>query len=286
MLGGMVISAAWLGTVVLLTLRLTAVFTLTPLFSASSVPLMVRVLVVLGLATALSSGGGLPGGAAPAGLLASPGLMIQAAFTELALGAVLALGVLLAMAAFSAAGELLGIQMGLGMGNVLDPITNRSEPVTASVFNQLGVLVFFLSGGHHALLRGIAFSLERFPLGRPWPLELAVEPMLKQVMALFTLSFALAVPVVFCLLMLEMALGVVARNMPQMNMIAMGIPVKIVVGLVALALWVAGMGGAMARVYGSIYRTWDAIFTASRSLPRLRDALAVVELAARRSGVA
>lgn len=261
--GALTLSAVWIGTVLLLSLRLTAVFALTPLFSASAVPALVRVLIILGLAVGLSSGGGLAGAALPAELLSSPGAMIGAACTELALGAVLALGVLVAMAAFSAAGELLGIQMGLGMGNVLDPITNRAQAVTTSAFNQLAVLVFFLSGGHHALLRGLAFSLERFPLGRPWPLEAAMGPLLEQVTALFTLAFALAVPVVFCLLMLEIALGVVARNMPQVNMISMGIPVKIVVGLAALSFWVAGMGDVMGRVYSSIYRTWDSVFALS-----------------------
>ncbi len=255
-------SADWLATVVLLSLRLAAVFLFTPLLAESSVPAVVRVLVVLGLSVGLAMGipSGLVGAPAPVQVLSSPGAMIQAALFELSLGGTLALGILLAFACFSIAGDLLGVQMSIGMGQLLDPITNRHQSVVTAAFNQLAIVVFFLVGGHHALLRGLAFSLERFPLGQPWPLEAAVGPMLVQVMGLFTLAFALAVPVVFCLLMVEVALGVVARNMPQMNMIAMGIPVKIVVGLVALSLWFGGMGDAMGRVYGSIYRTWDAIF--------------------------
>ena len=61
--------------------------------------------------------------------------------------------------------------------------------------------------------------------------------------------------------MVEMALGVVARNLPQMNMFAIGIPVKIIVGLVTLSLWFAGIGGVMTRVYRGIYTTWDSILT-------------------------
>lgn len=263
--GAITISAAWLVGVVLLSLRLGAVFAMTPVLAAGSVPPTIRVLVILGFAAALSAGSspGLPGLGAPPELLSSPAAMITAAFTELALGATLALGILLAFAAFSMAGQVLGVQMGLGLGQVLDPVTQRSQPVVAVAFDQLALVVFFLVGGHHALLRGLAFSLERFPLGRPWPFEAALEPLLRQVMGLFSLAFSLAVPVVFCLLMVEVALGVVARNMPQMNMLAMGIPAKIVIGLLALALWFGGMGDAMNRVYGSIYQTWDAIFTVS-----------------------
>jgi flagellar biosynthetic protein FliR len=262
MTGATTISTVWLATVVLLSLRLAAVFAMTPLLAAASVPVTIRVLIVLGLAIGLSLGApsGLAGVSVPPEVVSSPGLLVQAAFTELALGATLALGILLAFAAFTMAGQLPGIQMGLGLGQVLDPATNQAQSAVTSAFQQLGVLVFFLAGGHHALLRGLAYSLERFPLGRPWSAAGAAQPLLVQVMGLFSLAFALAVPVVFCLLLLEVALGVVARNMPQVNMIAMGIPVKIVGGLAALALWFGGMGDAMGRVYASIYRTWDAIF--------------------------
>jgi flagellar biosynthetic protein FliR len=72
-------------------------------------------------------------------------------------------------------------------------------------------------------------------------------------------------------LLVELALGVVARNLPQMNMFVIGIPIKIVVGLAALAVWLAGVGDSMNRVYGSIYRTWDSVFAAAPvPVPRTR----------------
>jgi flagellar biosynthetic protein FliR len=80
------------------------------------------------------------------------------------------------------------------------------------------------------------------------------------VAGLFSLGFSLAAPVAFCLLLVDLALGIVARNLPQMNMIAMGIPVKIVVALIALTLWAGGLASVMQRVYGSIFRTWSDTF--------------------------
>jgi flagellar biosynthetic protein FliR len=79
---------------------------------------------------------------------------------------------------------------------------------------------------------------------------------------LFALSFSLAAPVVFCILLVEMSLGVLARNLPQMNMLAMGIPVKIIIGMVALSLWFTGIGNVMLRAYAGIYQAWDLIFIA------------------------
>lgn len=256
------VNPAWLVSVLLLSLRLAAMLVATPLLAAASVPAPIRVLLVVALAAALSLG--LPGSsvAVAPSLLRNTGAVFTAALSELALGMTLSLGVLLAFGAFSTAGRLLDVGIGFGLGQVIDPASNTRTPVITSAFNQLGVLVFFLADGHHALLRGFAFSLERFPVGRSWPIEAAVAPMLKAVTALFSLGFALAAPVAFCLLLLELALGVISRNLPQLNMLSLGIPAKVFVGLLALSAWFGAMGGAMTRVYAELYAAWGSFFAA------------------------
>ncbi|WP_055337865.1 flagellar biosynthetic protein FliR [Ralstonia solanacearum] len=249
-----------LETVLLLSLRLGVAFLATPILPAAGVPTVVRFLVVLALATALSFS--LPGADMAQSVPGHLGSLVEAALSELALGMTLALGILLAFAAFTTAGQLLDVQIGFGMSQVLDPATNARMPIFSTVYNQAAVVVFFLVNGHHALLRGLAYSLERFPLAQPWPFATALAPITRQVVGLLGLSFALAAPVVFCLLLTEMALGVVAKNLPQMNMLTMGIPVKIVVGVIAGSLWFAGIGNMMTQVYDEIYKSWGTIFSA------------------------
>lgn len=263
------LDAAWLTAVLLLSLRLAGTLLFTPILAPASVPLPIRAVVVLGLSATLSLALPSVAGAPPAAGLALGGLgaLLQACCTELALGATLALGILVAFAAVGLAGQLVGIQMGFGLGQVIDPASNAAMPVVASALQQTAVLVFFLVDGHHALLRGLAWGLARFPLGQPWPLGGAHEAVVRQVAGLFSLGFALAAPVVFSLMLVELALGVVSRNLPQVNMLAVGVPVKVVAGLVALALWATGMGDALGRVYGSIYRTWDTVFAARAEVP-------------------
>ncbi|HZN46920.1 MAG TPA: flagellar biosynthetic protein FliR [Ramlibacter sp.] len=249
------LGAPWVTAVLLLSVRIGALFFMTPLLYAVPVPGAVRVLIVLALASAIS----LP----LASTVPTPldlGVLLAAAAGELALGATLGLGILLAFAGFSLAGRLLDVQIGFGIGQVFDPVTRSQVPILTSVFDLLALMLFFLVNGHHALLRGLAYSVERFPVGRSWSLEGAAAPVLQQVAGLFTLGFALASPVVMCLLLVEFALGVVSRNLPQVNMLALGIPVKIVVGLLALALLAGTLGEASARLYASIFKTWTAIF--------------------------
>jgi flagellar biosynthetic protein FliR len=248
--------------VFLLSIRLSAVFLMTPILYAAPLPPTARILLVLALAIALALGHS-HDSASPAlvALVHEPGKLLLAVLTEGALGALLALGILLAFAAFSFAGTLLDLQIGFGMASVYDPVSKRPLPVLTNAFNQFAILMFFLVDGHHALMRGLAFSLERFPLGQAWDVEPAVQVLMKKVGAVFGLGFSLAAPVVCCLLLVEFALGVISRNLPQMNTFVVGVPAKIAAGLLALALWHAGAGGAMLRVYQSIYTTWDQLFS-------------------------
>lgn len=250
--------------VFLLSLRLSALFLLTPLLYAFSVPASARLLLVIGLAVGLALG--IPATQTREMLLMNSGELIASCLKELALGATLAMAVLTAFAAISMAGRLVDVQIGFGMAQVFDPVTHRQIPVLTSACDRLGVVVFFLIDGHHALLRGVAYSLERFPLGRPWPIDAAAPFVAKQIAGLFGLGLALAAPVVVCLLMVELALGVVARNLPQMSMFVIGVPLKILVGLAVLSLWFGGAADTMNRIYGSIYRSWDGMFAAAPAI--------------------
>lgn len=246
----------WVQRILLLSARIAALFVMTPVLYAIPVPGIVRALIAIALAMALA----LPfsGTSAPSPLL--PGALLEALARELAIGATLGLGILMAFAGFAVAGRLIDVQVGFGIAQVFDPVSRTQVPILTSVFMLFGVLLFFLVDGHHALLRGIAYSVERFPLGAPWSLDAAAGPVLKQASGLFTLGFALAAPIVLSLLLVDFALAVIARNLPQINMFVLGIPLKIIVGLLALSVWASGLGVVSGRLYGEIYRTWTAVF--------------------------
>jgi flagellar biosynthetic protein FliR len=250
------LGAPWLLAVLLLTVRIGALLLLTPVLHAVPVPLTVRLLMVVALACVIA----MPLVGAPMPDVIDPGLLLQAVLREAAIGATLGLGVLMAFAGFSLAGRLVDVQVGFGIGQVFDPSTRSQVPVLTAAFGLLAAVFFFLIDGHHALLRGIAYSVERFPVGRGTAPAAAAEPMVHGMAALFTLGFALAAPIVLALLLVEFALGVVSRNLPQMNMLVLGIPVKIVAGLLALSVWAAGFGVPARRLYAGIYQAWHGWF--------------------------
>lgn len=246
----------WIAAVALLATRIAATLLLTPLLYAVKMPALVRLLVIVAVSSVLA----MP--LAPDAGVALPDVaaLVSALVQEAAIGATLGLGVLMAFAGFGLAGRLVDLQIGFGLAQVLDPQTQARVPVLSAVFGLLAAVFFFAVDGHHALLRGIAYSVERFPAGSAYPLPAAAEPLLRQGAGLFALGFALTAPVVLGLLLVEFVLGVIARNLPQVNMLLMGVPVKIVAGLFALSVWVGGFGAPARRLYEGIYQAWSAWF--------------------------
>lgn len=255
MLDGMTNTAM---TTLLLSVRVAALLLCTPLLRAARVPGSAQLLLVFGLSMLVAQSLGI----ASTEELSTTGDLIDAVVMELVLGATLGLGVSVALAAFSLAGRMLDVQIGFGLAQVFDPGTNRQVSVLDSAFNHAAVLLFLLLQGHHALLRALAISVERFPPGSSWHLALAADAVFAQAAGLFSLGFALAAPVVFCVLLVELALGVLGRNLPQMNMFVLALPIKIAVGLVALSLWFLAIEGVTTNVFATIETTWTRLLPA------------------------
>ena len=251
------LGVSWIAAVLLLAVRIAAALLLTPVLHAANMPVVMRVLFALALACVLA----LPFAAQVNVDLRDAGALAAAVLREAAIGATLGLGILMAFAGFALAGRLIDLQVGFAIAQVFDPATRSRLPVVSAVFNVLAVVFFFLVDGHHALLRGIAYSVERITVGQPWQMDAAAGPLLGQGGGLFALGFALAAPVVLGLMLIDFALGVIARNLPQMNMLALGIPVKIVAGLFALAACTMGFGVPAHRLYEGLYQAWSAWLT-------------------------
>ncbi|HEY0588458.1 MAG TPA: flagellar biosynthetic protein FliR [Pseudoduganella sp.] len=246
------IETAWLLAVFYTTLRLGAVLLMSPILSGLGSLVTVRVLLVLALSVMLVNGLKVP---LPAHGL---GPLLAGALLELALGVMLAFGVHAGFASFTLAGKVLDIQSGLGMGSVYDPVTRSSAPLFGTLLNMVAVVVFFALDGHHAFLRGLAYSLQQVPPGTGLA-ELPAEAVLRQFGLMFSLAVSLVIPVMLCLLLAEAALAMVSRVLPQMNMFVIGVPVKIVAAMLVLMLTAGSLGPAMERVYGGIFTYWEQV---------------------------
>jgi flagellar biosynthetic protein FliR len=248
------VDPAWAMSVFLVSLRIGVIFMMSPVFTGLNGLVTVRVLLTLMLSVVLVSGLQL----APASTPLAIGPVLLAALMELAVGACMAFGVMAAFGAFSLAGKILDIQSGFGIGSVYDPVTRSGAPLFATMLNMVAVVVFFGMDAHHALLRGIAFSLQQVAPGAGFA-ALDADAVLRQFGLMFSLGVSLIIPVMLCLLLLEVGLAVISRVLPQMNVFIVLVPVKLIAGIAIFALTVATLGPAMSRVYASIFIFWEQV---------------------------
>lgn len=237
----------------LLTLcRVSLVLFMLPFFGGANVPNPVKAALCVVMSLALWPKLSFPGAGFPADMW-TIGLMILG---ELLLGLVLDLSVRVLFAAVQTGGSLIGFQMGFSMINVVDPLTGTSDVITAHFLYMVSLLVFLAVGGHLHLLRGLALSFQIIPPG-----GLLITPMLtNQILALsgqiFVLGIKVAAPVMVAVFLVDLALALVARAAPQMNVLFIGFPLKISVGFLFLGM----LFTVMARHVGSFVISLESLF--------------------------
>lgn len=238
--------------VFLVFVRLSALFLLTPLFAVTQVPVKIRTLLLLALAGLLTAGLHI----VPANVPSSLAMLMEAALYELFVGAAMAFGLFAAFGALLFGGRILDLQMGFGVANLIDPVTNTQGPLLGMILNLAGVLTFFLLDGHHMLIRGFAYSLEQVPVGHGFG-ELRMDAVVLQFGRMFVYGLMLVAPAVFALFLLDIGLAVAARTMPQINIFILGLPLKIFVGSVVLALSLKYVSPLLKKIFESIFRYWE-----------------------------
>jgi len=135
------------------------------------------------------------------------------------------------------AGGLMDLQMGFAMANVIDPKTGASVPITGQFKSILATLYFLSINGHHMLLRGIIASYETIPVDRMW-ISLGDDSVALTVIRffsdMFVSAFLMAAPIVAALFLVDLALGIIAKSVPQFNIFVVGMPIKMIASFLLL----------------------------------------------------
>ncbi len=220
----------WILSCLLLSLRIGPVFLFAPPFTLTRMPALFRVLFVLALAATLISsdrtrliqGDGL-------------GFLIIAAICELLLGLLFALILQLGFAALQFAGRLVDIQAGFGLASLIDPTSHSQAPLVGSLFAYATAALFFALDGHLELLRIMNASLNMVPIGA-WQLPDSPERLAAYMSSLFILGMGVAGAAILTLLLVDIVIALLARTIPQMNVLILGFQVKTIVVLAVLPL--------------------------------------------------
>ncbi len=151
---------------------------------------------------------------------------------EALIGCILGFLTQIVFAAFQLAGQLLDMQLGFGIVNVIDPQSGTQAPLFGNFFYLLALLCFFAVNGHYVLLSGIVQSYKLLPIGGGVKISGDFYDYIFGMAGdMFVVAFQLALPVLGVLWLCEVILGIIARTMPQMNIFIVSLPLNIGVGL-------------------------------------------------------
>ncbi|MDQ2878829.1 MAG: flagellar biosynthetic protein FliR [Pseudomonadota bacterium] len=220
--------------------RIGAAFIAAPVFGAVSIPLQVRV--------ALSGAIGVLVLAAhpivpPAQIFSLTTILSVAA--EALIGFAIGFVLQIAFAAPTIASEVIGTSMGLGFAQAIDPQNGHSTPALGQFMSMMLTLLFLAVNGHLVLVEMIVKSYDVMPPGAAW----LTPEQLKNIAFFggytFLAGLLLALPVGFLLLCLNLIVGMLSRAAPALNLFAVGLPMSLAVGVVALAISFPAMGDYM-----------------------------------------
>lgn len=142
----------------------------------------------------------------------------------------------LTFSAIWTAGQILDTQIGFGIISTIDPQNNIQIPLMANFNNMLALLLFFTLDGHHKLIQIIFDSYDLVPLGGGVITKNLSMGMVKLFTDSFILSVKIAIPIIAASFLSEIAFGILARAVPQINVFIVQIPFKIFIGLVVLLI--------------------------------------------------
>ncbi len=227
-------------TFVLISTRLAFLFLTMPVFSSNVLPRNIRGAIVAVLSLAVFFG--LPFGAVT---ITNPTAMIIALLGEAAVGTAAGVAARLVFAAVEAAGELIGVPMGMGFSQLIDPMSQSHSVVTARLLSLIISMIFLAVDAHHVVIKLVTKS---FQVLRPGHVVLATgtgTSLAKDASLIFIGAVQLAAPVLLVIMASMFSLGILARAVPRVNLLVLSFAVSIILGLLTLRFAAFDIGGWM-----------------------------------------
>lgn len=223
--------SAWLALFIFPFTRIMALIASSPILGNRQIP--VRIKIGLGLLlTAIIA----PTLAAQPNVDPASALGIIVLLQQILAGLAIGFTMRLIFIAVEMSGELAGLQMGLGFASFYDPLNASFTPVVAQFLGIIGGLAFLGMDGHLHMLAALADSFRTFPVSASMPSATALHTLAAWGGSIFTHALQLSMPVIGALLITNLALAILTRSAPQLNIFQIGFPITLAIGFATLAL--------------------------------------------------
>ncbi len=152
------------------------------------------------------------------------------------------------------AGQMIDMRIGFGMVNVMDPLSNIQIPITADFYVVIATLVMLATNSHHLLIEAMAESYKYLPIGAAEFSGETPRQLVGLFSAVFAIGFKIAAPVTITILITDLALGIISKSMPQMNVFMLGMPLKVILGIAIIYLTLGAFNGIVSLITDKTYK--------------------------------
>lgn len=240
--------------------RASAMMLASPFFGAHTTPVSIRVMATLSIAGALSFVLRPSVGPLPEDLHG----FTMALLNEAATGLLIGLFTTVAFTAFQIAGALLDLQIGLGASQVMNPVNGVPSTLMSQYKSTLAIVIFVMLNGHHMLVQAFLSSYRLMPMLGESSIPALQNGIVGLVAQTSLLGLQIAAPVMAVGIIVDAALGLINKAVPQMPVMLVGMPAKLGLGLVALGVGLPAMVASVSGATDLASQTLSQVFRAAR----------------------
>jgi len=223
--------SAWLALFIFPLTRILALVASAPVLGDQQVPVRVKIGLALLLTVIIA-----PTLDAPPDVDVASAIGLIVLLQQVLAGLAIGFTMRLIFAAVEMSGELAGMQMGLGFASFYDAVNASFTPVVGQFLTVVTTLAFLALNGHLYMLEALAGSFHTFPISTNVPQATALHAMVAWGGSIFAYALQLSMPVIGALLITNLALAILTRSAPQLNIFQIGFPITLAIGFAALAL--------------------------------------------------
>lgn len=219
-----------------------------PVFGHMSIPRMLRVWIIIILGFLILPSAVLPDVQPPPTVIH----LTLAIMSEIIIGLLMGFAIIIFFSAVQFAGQIIGLQMGLAVANLSDPMGAGQISIISEFYYLLSLLIFVTINGHHFIIEALVECFERVPVGGAVFNPAISDYLITLTGMVFIVAVKLAAPVIITLFIINSILGIIARTVPQMNVFIVGFPLAIGVGLAMIGLTLPMFKIIIVKVFNDI----------------------------------
>ncbi|MEK7813989.1 MAG: flagellar biosynthetic protein FliR, partial [Candidatus Desantisbacteria bacterium] len=238
--------------------RISGIFVISPFFGSLSIPLRIKAGLAIFMALLIFP---VVNHTLPhlSGTLGEYYILV---ISEVFIGIIIGFLCTIIMSAFQVSGEFYSVQMGFGFVNTVDPLSQVEQPIIGQFIGLFAMLIFLIAGGHHLMITAVFNSYEAVPIFSLKASNLVYDKTVSVFCGMFLTALKIAMPIMGVLFLVTLAMGLMAKVAPMMNIMALGWAITIIVGVVTLILVMPLIGQVAQNVFTYVFSDIDELLHA------------------------